>query len=338
MALAGKGSTEIARILSDKGYETPSAYYRRMNPESKKFRNVSGFCCWDYNSVVRILRNRVHYGAYVGHKREAIKPCSRHTVSVPEDEQIIVEGMHPGIVSKEEFMKVQQRFSRNPDVKADRGMKRKRPLSGKAVCGVCGRTMYFKAYTRRGKKYSYLFCSHAMTQVDAACTHHFLREADVNEFVWQSARNLMDLVDSAEKKIGKRKEEVKNEKILCAERLAELQRDKEECEAERFANVDRYMAGERGKEEYQKARAVLTRRAERLDGEIKELEGKIREAELAADDGVREAVGTLKRYAGETELTREIVVALVEKVVIYDPEHMEIRWKFSDEVMKALEG
>ena len=83
---------------------------------------------------------------------------------------------------------------------------------------------------------------------------------------------------------------------------------------------------------------MLTRRAERLDGEIKELEGKIREAELAADDGVREAVGTLKRYAGETELTREIVVALVEKVVIYDPEHMEIRWKFSDEVMKALEG
>ena len=83
---------------------------------------------------------------------------------------------------------------------------------------------------------------------------------------------------------------------------------------------------------------MLTRRAERLDGEIKELEGKIREAEMAADDGVREAVGTLKRYAGETELTREIVVALVEKVVIYDPEHMEIRWKFSDEVMKALEG
>ena len=57
---------------------------------------------------------------------------------------------------------------------------------------------------------------------------------------------------------------------------------------------------------------------------------------MAEDDGVRDALGTLKRYSGAEELSREIVEALIDKVVIDDPEHMEIRWKFSDEVMEFI--
>ena len=34
----------------------------------------------------------------------------------------------------------------------------------------------------------------------------------------------------------------------------------------------------------------------------------------------------------------DIVGALIEKVLVYDPRHVEIRWKFSDEVLKLLQG
>ena len=37
-----------------------------------------------------------------------------------------------------------------------------------------------------------------------------------------------------------------------------------------------------------------------------------------------------------SELDQKMVDALIEKVLIYDPEHVEIRWKFSDETMKLL--
>ena len=65
---------------------------------------------------------------------------------------------------------------------------------------------------------------------------------------------------------------------------------------------------------------------------------KLHESEAAADDGVRDAVSTMKKYSGETELSREIVEAFIDKVLIYDPEHIEIRWKFPDEVVKFIEG
>ena len=51
---------------------------------------------------------------------------------------------------------------------------------------------------------------------------------------------------------------------------------------------------------------------------------------------MRDAVVTIKKYSGAEELSREIVEALIDKIVIDDPEHMEIRWKFSDEVMEFI--
>ena len=60
--------------------------------------------------------------------------------------------------------------------------------------------------------------------------------------------------------------------------------------------------------------------------------------EAAEDDGVRDAVSTMKKYSGETELSRDSVEAFIDKVLIYDPEHIEIRWKFPDEVIKFIES
>ena len=115
------------------------------------------------------------------------------------------------------------------------------------------------------------------------------------------------------------------------------QKDEEKCESERFSNVDRFMAGELEKDDYQRIRAELTRKAELLDKQIAEVSAKLHESEAAADDGVRDAVSTMKKYSGETELSREIVEAFIDKVLIYDPEHIEIRWMFPDEVVKFIE-
>ena len=82
----------------------------------------------------------------------------------------------------------------------------------------------------------------------------------------------------------------------------------------------------------------LTRKADRLDAEIAELEAKYHEAEVIQDDGVQNALEMLDMFSDTTELDQDIVGALIEKVLVYDPRHVEIRWKFSDEVMKLLQG
>ena len=44
----------------------------------------------------------------------------------------------------------------------------------------------------------------------------------------------------------------------------------------------------------------------------------------------------MKKYSGVDELTQAMVQELIEKVVVTDPEHVEIVWKFRDEVRKFI--
>lgn len=103
------------------------------------------------------------------------------------------------------------------------------------------------------------------------------------------------------------------------------------------AEMDQFMAGNLEKEIYQKRRAEYTMEAERLDGLIADLESKLQEMEAVQDEGAKAAMETIEQFAGAVELDQKMVDALIEKVLIYDPRHVEIRWRFSDEVMKLLD-
>ena len=91
-AFGGMRLVESARMLNGKGYETPSQYFRRKHPDKKNFRNTSDQAGWNHNSVRNILKQEMYYGAVVGHKREGIGVGWNHSVAVPKEEQVIVEG------------------------------------------------------------------------------------------------------------------------------------------------------------------------------------------------------------------------------------------------------
>ena len=44
----------------------------------------------------------------------------------------------------------------------------------------------------------------------------------------------------------------------------------------------------------------------------------------------------MKKYSGADELTQAIVQELIDKVIVTDPEHVEIVWKFKDEFRKLI--
>lgn len=54
------------------------------------------------------------------------------------------------------------------------------------------------------------------------------------------------------------------------------------------------------------------------------------------DDSVSQTFGVMKKYSRADELTQAMVQELIEKVVVTDPEHVEIVWKFKDEVRKFI--
>lgn len=87
---------------------------------------------------------------------------------------------------------------------------------------------------------------------------------------------------------------------------------------------------------YKRRRADLGRLAERLDADIVELKQKLKVAENVKDDSLSQALSVMKKYSGAEELTQAMVQELIEKVIVTDQEHVEIVWKFKDEVRKFI--
>lgn len=197
--------------------------------------------------------------------------------------------------------------------------------------------MVYKTYSRNGVAYRYFSCPHAKEQVDEdGCCKRYATEDNRNAIVWLAVRQLLDMTDSFGKKLDKLNSISRQDNLLIAAKLAGLQKEKEKCESDRFSNVDQFMAGQLDKEVYQRRRADLGRTAERLAEEIAELEQKFKAAETVKDDSLSQALGVMKKHSGADELTQTMVQELIEKVIVTDPEHVEIVWKFKDEVRNFI--
>ena len=199
--------------------------------------------------------------------------------------------------------------------------------------------MNFRVHIFRGNEYRYFVCPHAKEQItEDGCSRRYVTEELLNKVVWETMRRFLDMTDAVKVKFDEQKADAHQYNLSLAETLASLRRKKEKCEADRFTNVDMFMSGNLDRDTYQRKRAELAELSERIDSEIKETEDMLHDAETAADDEMEAVYKKMKAYSGEQQLNQKMVQALIDKVLVTDPEHVEIVWKFSDEIYNFIMG
>lgn len=138
--------------------------------------------------------------------RNQEKMLQKHSVAVPKEEQVIVENKHPGIITKEEFIKAQKIFRENRATK--RVTEKDYPLWRKVKCGTCGRAMPFKDRIIRGRPYRYFACPHAQAQVgENGCSKEYIREDVLNGVVWESIKTLLAAADGVKEQVKQKQKE-----------------------------------------------------------------------------------------------------------------------------------
>lgn len=334
-ALAGMRYVDIARKLNAEGRETPAAYYRRTHPGSKKFAGRSEYNCWDIMNVRRILTQETYYGAVVSHVRETVTVGGKHTRAVPKEEQVIVEGMHPAIVTKDEFERVQAGFQK----KGKRcGQRMPYPLKGRVVCGCCGANMRHVWKGVGGKwPHGYWSCFRKTYFPDSECVER-LRSETLETAVWEAVKGMVGLADRAGKRLDALAKKRKAENGSLEKELSKLRKDMEKCSAEKFANVDAFMAGQVRKDAYLLRRAELTEMAGKLEKRIRELEERLEGRERNRDTEISEALEALKGFSGDPGLTVGMAETLVKKVTVFGSDRIEIEWNFSEDAYRFITG
>jgi len=126
--LEGNGTQKISNILNEKEYKT---------------RNGNN---WSKSSVRQILTNEYYCGDILLQKTYRENHLTKKTLhNKGELNQYYVKNNHTGIISKEDFQKVQS-LLKDRHVKKE-GASNRYPLSSKIVCSICG-----ASYKRKAKK------------------------------------------------------------------------------------------------------------------------------------------------------------------------------------------
>ena len=97
--------------------------------------------------------------------------------------------------------------------------------------------MQYKSNSVRDRNYSYFGCLHSTYQNDSNCSRRFIKEAVLNDIVFQSVKQMVALGEKAVEIVSKKKEKSEIGTTVLVKRLADLQKKLEKCNSEKFGCV-----------------------------------------------------------------------------------------------------
>lgn len=210
----GFGPTQIARILTERGVDTPVVYLHKNGlPTALKVGEDSEV--WNPRSVADILENLEYTGCTVNFKSYTKSYKSKKRINLPKEDWAIFENTQESIIDKQTFETVQKirQAKRRPT-----DMGEMSPLSGLIYCADCGQKMYLCRCTTMKQK-EYFNCSTYRKKKKKYCTSHQItvealtinsgRFATNNLFCATAKRNVFANVTKKRRdKNGKRTERV----------------------------------------------------------------------------------------------------------------------------------
>lgn len=328
-ALLGWNTSSIANHMNEINAPTPGRYkqehfdnYEQWNRQVKDEEWL-----WDTYMVWRVIKNYSYTGALVHGTTTPLRVGSKSRRIVPRRDQFIVDGVHPAIVSVEEWEEAQAAIRRTS--KRALPQKTNFPLTGKIRCGTCGLTM---SYSDRGTPS--LTCNHRQgVGKHSKCDSTVYEAKQIEGLVTYDLRVKLGLFRSFNKILqSSGGEEQKRLRETCRNMESEL----ETLKARRIHLYEDYAIGNLSKESYVSEKGEITEKMDRVQEKITAVKEAV-ETEDALITGVKRIANDSEDVIEKRLFTPEIANAYIEQVTIYDPKHMEIKFTFEDLLQKAAE-
>lgn len=333
--LEGMSGSRIADKLNELGIPTPMQYKHNKGENFQCGFSRKAVPKWQVNGVNHILRNETYTGVLLQGKTFSPNYKIRKRTKKEEKDWIRCENSHEAIISKEDFDMVHGFFENDTRVSPNEEVLYL--FSGVARCGYCNGNMTRKTIPTNGKKYVYLVCIENKNK--AGCTNNKNIPLDRFEQVILKVINLhIEKVFELGQMI-KLADEI-SYRGYFGEKLRESIMDKEleiEKKQQYASNIYQdYKEGILSKEEYLELKECYRANIVTLEKEIQAL--KVECQEIAGDRSEQaQWVRQFISYRGFAELSRELLVRLVDEIKIYDKDRIEVSFKFQSEYEHTLE-
>jgi len=323
LAMSGMDAYEIARTLNADMTPTKAQYKKHMKGYTtwdKRAADIDN-SFWNDVSVRKVIQNEVYIGTVVAGKSFRPNLAENRFKQRPRSEWICVPDMHEPIVMKEEF-ELANKLIRMPRRKKTEP--KERYLYSKVRCHCCNRSLKRLRY-----KSPVFACDTPRFKPSPDCVTEPVSELQIEEALLSAIRAqapaVMDMDKARIKKNGQ-----------ISERKQELQKAVRRYEGmvnklmvERQEHYERFKDGLINRDEYFSLRDSVNEQIDELNAKVEEIKAFISDCDALMTDMAH--VTEEWRVALNVEsLSKELVDALVESIIVYDSEHIEIKWKFAD--------
>lgn len=108
------------------------------------------------------------------------------------------------------------------------------------------------------------------------------------------------------------------------------------CKQEKMELYEQYAEEHISLKDYLARKQTCMEKTAAYQQKIQEIEARILKGEEEKQKEKSEGLQLFVKYQGLEELSYEVLHELIEVINFYDPEHIEIVWKYRDEFLKAV--
>lgn len=337
LCIKGYGPTQIARILTENGVETPTVYAKRKGLAIAQ-REKADMEIWATHTIVRILGNMQYLGHTVNFTTYKKSYKSRRKLEAPREDWVIFENTQEAIIDQETFDTV-QRIRQGKKRIADMGAPNM--LSGMLYCADCGRKMYLCRCSTVNQA-EYFNCSSYRKQKKRTCSSHQITAHAVKDMIRDDIRYTIRFAqDNKEEflELLKRRSDAKTKRELnqFLKEVAEMEARIKELDKIIQSLYEDKVAGKLSEERYFKMSDNYEAEQAELREKVEKLKGSIDHAKSKMDD-ISKFITLVDKYSDFEDLTPEILRAFIDKVLIYEKQKVDGHYKHTIEIIYNFVG
>lgn len=322
LALSGVSCRQIAITLNEEGVPTPATYcgwkVSRPGPYSGK---------WSSERIAEMLKNETYIGNMVQGRSRKISYKSKKVLRQPPENWVIVDGTHEPLVDPGTFQRVQMLVNSR---KYTRSRTYDFLLKGLIFCHECGHPLaVLNRKNAAGEDRLFFVCRTYQRFTKAGvCTCHSIKEETVNKAVLAKVREICQAYLNPER-LRPIAEEAVEKARQSTSYEAELQALRSQI-ASLTSNLDRmYMdrlSGLLPEGDFQRIYQKVKMDRSALEDRLKSLQEQV---EHPASTEER-AKALVKQFLDSALTSRELLVALIERVELTEQKEIIIKFRFHE--------
>ncbi|GHU38098.1 hypothetical protein FACS1894105_11440 [Clostridia bacterium] len=320
LARNGTTSTNIAKLLTDEKTIVPSEIVG--NKHTRKDEISRG---WNRNAVNRILQNVAYLGHVSNGNTKKVSYRSRKSLIMPKEDRIIVKNMHTALIDQETFDIVQDM------IRSRKGVRTKTYdwlLKGLINCKECGKKLSIVTQEKKTKTTFYLRCNTwAGNTYLGLCTPHSNNLEKTTTFILEQIKQRCkqflneekyhELAVNSKDKILDNRFNIKGEILVLEKKIKETNGKIDQIYEDKYNGILQNDDFTRLSVKYIENRKAFQERINQLE-------------KLEEKEEIQVDIGQLvKDFVEMKEITRTMLVSLVDKIEISQDKEITIYYRFN---------